>query len=275
VSQILRIAWVPPSSLDEGNARVDLSSQALYPERVSFFGELYLRSTQPFLSPEITAREVAYLERCFTGLALPGPVVDLGCGHGRHAAPLNTSGALAGRVVGMELDTYSLSHRAPGFPAVQGDLRALPFQSGSLAGAYAWYSTLFAFSEMEHRVILREVARCLRPGALLVLHTVPCERLSEQPDAVFQRTLPDGSLLEEESHYDPDTGTDHGRRRLTLPDGRVLSGVYTIRYYPLAELAQLLESTGLAAKWVHGGLEGEPLSSTATDLIVGAELRHG
>jgi SAM-dependent methyltransferase len=242
---------------------------------VSFFGELYLRSTRPFLSPEITAREVACLERCFTGLTLPGPVVDLGCGHGRHAAPLNASGPLAGRVVGLELDAYSLAHRAPGFPAVRGDLRALPFQTASLAGAYAWYSTLFAFSEMEHRVILQEVARCLKPGALLVFQTVPSERLLEQPGAAFQRTLPDGSVLEEESRFDPETGMDHGRRRLSLPDGRVLSGVYTIRYYPLAELTQLLESTGFSTKWVHGSLEGEPPSSASTDLIVGAELRHG
>jgi SAM-dependent methyltransferase len=242
---------------------------------VSFFGELYLRSTRPLLSPEITAREVAYLQRCFTGLAPRGPVVDLGCGHGRHAAPLNTSGPLAGRVVGLELDRYSLAQRLPGFPAVRGDLRALPFQRGSLAGAYAWYSTLFAFSETEHRVILREIARCLQPGALLVFQTVPYERLSEQPAAAFQHTLPDGTVLEEQSRFDPETGIDHGQRRLTFPDGRVLSGVYTIRYYPLAELTQLLEATGLSTKWMHGSLEGEPLSSTSTDLIVGAELRHG
>jgi SAM-dependent methyltransferase len=242
---------------------------------VSFFGELYLRSTQPFLSPEVTAREVAYLERCFAGLALPGPVADLGCGHGRHAAALNTQGPLKGRVVGLELDAYSLAHRLPGFPAIQGDLRALPFEPGSLAGAYAWYSTLFAFSETEHRVILQELARCLRPGGLLVFQTVPYERLCEQPGASFQQALPDGSLLEEHSQFEPSTGLDHGRRRLTLPEGRVLSGVYSIRYYPLAELTQLLEATGLMPRWVHGSLEGEPLSSTSTDLIVGAERRHG
>lgn len=242
---------------------------------MSFFGELYLRSTLPFLASEVTTREVAYLERCFTGLPPSGPVVDLGCGHGRHAASLNTTGPLAGRVLGLELDAYSLSQRAPGFPAVRGDLRALPFQTGSLAGAYAWYSTLFAFSDTEHRVILQEVARCLKPGGLLVFQTVPYERVREQPSASFQQTLPDGSRLHEESRFDPDTGRDYGRRRLTLTDGRVLSGVYSIRYYPLAELVQLLESTGLSPQWVHGGLAGEPLASASTDLIVGAEKRHG
>jgi SAM-dependent methyltransferase len=242
---------------------------------VSFFGELYLRSTLPFLSEETTAREVAYLARSFQDLTVPGPVVDLGCGHGRHAARLNTRGPLAGRVLGLELDALSLQERLPGFPAVRADLRALPFRTGSLAGAYAWYSTLFVFSDEEHVALLREVARCLRPGGRLVLHTVPYERLAAQPEASFRTRLPDGSLLEEESRFDALRGRDEASRRLTLPDGRVLSGGYAIRYYPLADLTQLLESTGFSMRWVHGGLEGEQPAGTSTDLIVGAELRHG
>lgn len=242
---------------------------------MSFFGELYLRSTLPFLSEETTAREVAYLARSFQELQVPGPVVDLGCGHGRHAARLNTRGPLAGRVIGLELDALSLQERLPGFPAVRADLRALPFRTGSLAGAYAWYSTLFVFSDEEHVALLREVARCLRPGGRLVLHTVPYERLAAQPEASFRTRLPDGSLLEEESRFDAPRGRDEASRRLTLPDGRVLSGDYSIRYYPLADLAQLLESTGFSMRWVHGGLEGGQPAGTSTDLIVGAELRHG
>jgi SAM-dependent methyltransferase len=242
---------------------------------VSFFGELYLRSTRPLLSSEVTAREVAYLARVFQSLALPGPVVDLGCGHGRHASRLNTQGPLQGRVIGLELDPLSLAEREPGFPALRGDLRALPFRTGTLAGAYAWYSTLFAFTDAEHEQVLREVARCLRPGGLLVFQTVPWERLAAHPSAAFEQALPNGSVLKEESHFDASTGRDTGRRTLRLPGGRVLSGTYAIRYYPLAELTQLLEATGFSIVWVHGGLEGEPPSSDSTDLIVGAELRHG
>ncbi|QRO02293.1 class I SAM-dependent methyltransferase [Archangium violaceum] len=242
---------------------------------MSFFGELYLRSTLPFLSEETTAKEVAYLARSFQDLTVPGPVVDLGCGHGRHASRLNTAGPLAGRIIGLELDALSLAERLPGFPAVRADLRSLPFGTGSLAGAYAWYSTLFVFSDEEHVELLREVARSLRPGGRLVLHTVPYERLASQPEASFSTYLPDGSLLEEESRFDAARSRDQGSRRLTLPDGRVLSGQYAIRYYPLADLIQLLEFTGFSIRWVHGGLEGEQPSAASTDLIVGAELRHG
>ncbi|MBZ4422054.1 class I SAM-dependent methyltransferase [Myxococcus sp. RHSTA-1-4] len=242
---------------------------------MSFFGELYLRSTLPFLSEAVTAREAEYLARAFADVPGPAPIVDLGCGHGRHASRLNASGPLAGRIIGLELDALSLSMRRPGFPAVQGDLRALPFRPASLAGAYAWYSTLFAFTDEEHVHILREVARVLRPGGRLVFQTVPYERLAESPGAAFQQTLPDGSVLEEQSRFDPVTGRDEGRRTLTLPTGRRLTASYSIRYYPLAELRRLLESTGFSIAWVHGGLEGESPARQSTDLIVGAGLQHG
>lgn len=241
---------------------------------MSFFGELYLRSTRPFLSEEVTAGEVACLTRAFADLTVPGPVVDLGCGHGRHAASLHARGPLAGRILGLELDTLSLAERLPGFPVVRADLRALPFRPGSLAGAYAWYSTLFVFSDEEHAALLRGLARCLRPGGRLVFHTVPYERLASQPEASFSTRLPDGSVLEETSHFEASRGRDEGHRRLTTPEGRVLSGRYAIRYYPLADLTHLLDATGYSVRWVHGGLAGEPLESTSTDLIVGAERRH-
>ena len=245
------------------------------PADSGFFGELYLRSTRPFLSAETTAREVACLRRAFASLAVPGPVVDLGCGHGRHAAPLNATGPLAGRVLGLELDALSLQERLPGFPAVRADLRALPFASRSLAGAYTWYSTLFVFSDAEHVSLLQGLARCLQPGGRLVLHTVPHERIASQGDASFRTQLPDGSVLFEESRFDAVRGRDLGHRRLTLPDGRTLSGRYAIRYYPRAELTQLLEFTGFSVDWLHGGLEGEPLSEASLDLIVGATRRGG
>ncbi|WP_426752183.1 class I SAM-dependent methyltransferase [Myxococcus sp. Y35] len=242
---------------------------------MSFFGELYLRSTLPFLSEAVTAREVDFLARAFADVPGPAPVVDLGCGHGRHAARLNGAGPLAGRVIGLELDALSLAVRRPGFPVVQGDLRALPFREASFAGAYAWYSTLAAFTDAEHVHILREVARVLRPGGRWVFQTVPYERLAASPRAAFQRTLPDGSVLEEVSHFDTRTGRDEGLRTLTTPEGRCLRASYSLRYYPLADWVRLLESTGFSVAWVHGGLDGEPLGPQSTDLIVGAERRHG
>lgn len=247
-----------------------MSSQA-----TGFFGELYLRSTLPFLSEEVTAREVACLARLLgggPGAGPPGPILDLGCGHGRHAAPL--SRALRRAVLGLERDPLSLSLRREPFPAVRGDFHRLPFRTASAGGAFAWYSTLLILEDdAAHLRLLQEVARVLRPGAPLCLHTVPYERLAAAPAARFERRLPDGSVVEEESAFDPRTGVERGHRRLHLPDGRVLSGTYTIRYYPLPQLEDLLWRSGFKLTAAHGGLDGEPCTPGAVDLIVGAMRR--
>ena len=240
----------------------------------SFFGELYLRTTRPFLGGEVSDTEAGYLAQVFAAHPPNGPIVDLGCGHGRHAARLQGRMPEGQPVIGIDLDALSLAEREGVFPAVQGDLRALPFQNACLGGALAWYSTLFVFDDPVQKQILSEVARCLKPGALLVCQTSPLERLEQHPTSTFEGPLPDGSTLHEQNRFDPETQRDVGTRQLTMPDGRVLSAQYFIRYYRVPELAQLLESAGFSVRFVHGGLGGEPVTADSADLIVGAE-RNG
>jgi len=238
----------------------------------TLYGELYLRSTLPFLSKEVAAREVECLARLFSAHGGPtGPVLDLGCGHGRHAG---LAAALGRTVIGVELDARSLRLRPAGFPAMRADFRRLPVRSGAAGGAFGWYSTLFALGDdAAIAALLEEIARALRPGALLVAHTVPYERLAARPTARFQTDLPDGSRLEEESEFDPRTGVDRGRRKLTLAGGHVLQGEYAIRYYRLLELEEVLKAAGMQPVVAWGGLQGEPPSPGAADLIVGAIRR--
>lgn len=195
-------------------------------------------------------------------------MVDLGCGHGRHAALLARAGL---RVVGLDRDGASLAIRPAGLVAVRGDFRALPFGDGALTGAYAWYSTLFIHSDAQNAATLREVGRVLRPGARLVIHTVPFERMASAPEAHFETTLPDGTRVVEQSYFDASTGVDTGQRELVLPGGRVLCGRYSIRYYPLPDLLKLLWAAGLMLRWVHGDVDGRPLTAQSTDLILAAE----
>jgi len=238
---------------------------------VSFFGELYLRSTLPFLSEEVTGQEVDYLARAFKDCS--GLLGDIGCGHGRHAAGLAERGF---QVIGLELDPLSLKQRLGGFLAVRADFSALPLRAASLQGAYAWYSTLFIHEDdAVHLDLLRQLRRALRPGGRLVIHTVPQERVAAIPSAHFSTQLPDGSLLTEESRFDASSGRDRGGRCMTLPDGRVLSAGYAIRYYRLPEFERLLEAAGLAIRWVHGDLMGGLVGPASTDLIIGAECADG
>ncbi len=237
-----------------------------------FFGELYLRTTRPFLSNAVTEEEARYLARAFEALPVEGPIADLGCGHGRHAAALNP---LGGRpVIGFELEPLSLQERLPGFDAVRADLRRLPCADASLAGAFAWYSTLFGFPDEEIDQVLAEAARALKPGGRLVLHTVAPERARSAPPARFEQPLPEGGRVRERSHFDPRTQRDVGERELLTADGRTLRATFTIRSFRPEELRQVLDSQGFSLEWMHGGLDGSPLHSTSTDWIIGAGRTH-
>src|SRR5687767_13784101 len=98
-----------------------------------FFGELYLRTTRPLQTPEVTRREVDYLARALEPVAPLGPVLDVGSGHGRHVAGLRARGL---EVIGLELDPQSLSEREDDGPAIRADFRRLPLRPGALGAAY-------------------------------------------------------------------------------------------------------------------------------------------
>ena len=117
-----------------------------------------------------------------------------------------------------------------------------------------------------------------RPGALIappVSWSAMKRRTSlrASPRAGFEKWLPDGSRLIEESQFDAEAGIDRGRRELHTPDGRVLSATYAIRYYPLPSLTALLEASGFEVLWVHGGLDKSDLMPQSTDLIIGVGRR--
>jgi SAM-dependent methyltransferase len=234
----------------------------------AFFGELYLRSTRPFLDPKITAAEVDYLEAQFKAVTVPGPLLDFGCGHGRH---LDVGPRLGRTMVGMDRDALSLSEATRSAPVARGDFFHAPFKTGAFAGVWAWYNSIFTFEDEQIRALFAQLARLTRPGGLLIFHTLPREKIASDPPSEYAGELPDGSHLTENVRFNPANGRDEGRRTLRLPDGRVMAADYFIRYYFLHELEAMLEGVGFRTVFVHGGLDASPLSGTSADLILGAQ----
>lgn len=226
-----------------------------------FFGELYLRSTRPFLSEVLTAAEGRFLRA-----NLPeGRLLDLGCGHGRHLAQLPA--------FGIDRDPLSLAEAKELGPVVRGDFRALPYRAGVFAGAWCWYNSLGTFEDDQVPLILAEVARCVAPGGTLVIQGSHLDRAIAQPEAGFDGPLPDGSHLKERAVYNPQKRRDEITRQLQLPDGRLLEAPFFIRYYQQDEWRALLAEAGFEAQWWVGGLDGAPLNESSTDVIVGAKRR--
>ena len=124
---------------------------------------------------EDTQREASALwERL--RLAAGARVLDVGCGHGRHALALAQRGA---NVTGLDFSAHLLS-RARELAAaldlsvswIRGDMRALPIRDDSIPAATLFNAFGFFEADEENLHVLREVARVLVTGGRLALKVV-------------------------------------------------------------------------------------------------------
>jgi SAM-dependent methyltransferase len=257
----------------------------------AYYGDLYFDSAADLLTPALSTAEAGVIERLLR--LRPGDrVLDLACGHGRHAWPLAERGF---RVAGMERSADYLRRAVAGRPPLgsaaprgappprfagereapkwlRGDVRGLPLRDGAFDGAFSWYSSLFMFDDEVNARCLAGLARAVRPrGRVLVHHANPL-RLSLDPVDASKRVLADGSVVEEESRWDPAAGVDRCARRLVRPDGTVLAGTAELRYYSPPEWSPLATAAGLRLIQITttpfaGEVPGAELTSEAPDLI--------
>src|ERR1700730_16500159 len=131
-----------------------------------WFGEEYLELYSH--RDENEAKEqVAFFQR-HVG-ALPGHVLDLACGMGRHVTELTAAGYY---VVGCDLSSILLRTGRAEYgpmPVARADMRNLPFCTDSFAGLVSFFTSFGYFAtEQENMNVVREMARVLAPdGAFL------------------------------------------------------------------------------------------------------------
>lgn len=180
----------------------------------------------------------------------PGPVLDAGCGTGRHLAALLAAGVDAWGFDASS-DLLALAEQRPGLArrVRPGDMRHPPYPPGSFAAVLLFFTAFGYFTDAENGATLHALAALLRPGGGLLLDLPDPDRLRAQLVPVSERTLADGRRLVE-------------RRRLTGPrvekdvelitqDGAVRRWQESVRLYSEAELQELATAAGLrrAALW--------------------------
>lgn len=93
-------------------------------------------------------------------------VADVGCGTGRLASFLVTQG-LSPHGIDLSPEMIRVARRdTPGVLFELGDVRDLPFEDASIAGAVCWYSLMYLHSD-QRAAAYAELARVIRPGGYL------------------------------------------------------------------------------------------------------------
>ncbi|MDO9019686.1 MAG: methyltransferase domain-containing protein [Deltaproteobacteria bacterium] len=229
----------------------------------------YLHFLADTLRAEDTDAQVDFAVRAL-GLMPGAPVVDLGCGHGRHSIALARRGH---PVVGVDLveGFVTMAREAAareGLVAefVHGDLRSFTVAPPAFDGAVCLFDAFGWFDDDDQLRILRNVFAMLRPGARLLLDLRTREFVTRLAP-VSVTDAPGGDLMVDRHRFDLESGRLIDTRT-TVRDGRTRTVTFSVRVYAYTEIRLMLRAVGFEVERVYGGFDGAPLSALRPRTLV-------
>jgi SAM-dependent methyltransferase len=233
-----------------------------------YFGDVYFQSVADLLGPELSDAEAKLIGELLE-LEAGERVLDLACGHGRHAARVRRHFHV--EVVGLDRSAAYLA-KAAGIPRIRADVRALPLRP-VFDAVYSWYNALFMFDDATNVACLRGAAAAMKHGGRLLVHHTNPRAVAVRPVEHAERALSDGTRVEEASRFDVGTGVDALTRKLTRPSGYTVAATAHLRYYTPDEWIGLASRAGLRLSAVRGlswgreGLETTSPGPEVADLV--------
>jgi SAM-dependent methyltransferase len=223
-----------------------------------------------YADPDFLAAQLEFLESAFAGA--PGPLLDAGCGTGRHLVPLCKRGY---RVVGVDVSPAmlgvaraGLSEARLGGALVRGDLRALPF--GPVFGGVLCLDSPLALilADADLAAALAVLHRSLHPGGVLIAEVFDyVGTLGSEPTAPWTSSFPAprGQIVVRESHrFDRTTGIWEMTQEFSVRRGarrRSFAITHRLRMRSADAYAAALEATGFRVDELLAFYPGAPAES--------------
>ena len=244
-----------------------------------FFNEDYPKIYSERLSQDATERETAFAVRAL-GLQEGARVLDLACGHGRHAIALAQRGMV---VTGQDLNEDYLRRAREDavregveIETVHGDMRDIPFTDEFDAVINMFTAFGYFDSEDEDGRVLQAVANALKTGGKLLLDTINREWVLSNYVQNDWHTDDDGNTFLEHREFDLVTGRNRVTFSIVTADGtRRESPGHDVRLYTLTELVRLLDAAGLRLSAAYGDYDGAPYGINTPRLIIVATKGGG
>ena len=219
-----------------------------------YFGPDYLRIYR--LADTAAQRE--FLRRELAELA-PARVLDLPCGHGRHAVPLRSLGL---RMVGLDLSLpflevaqRSAAEEGVALPLVRGDMRWFPFADQSFDAAICMFNSLGYFERVEDNpLVLAEFARVLNPGVRFILDLANIEHVRIQPTSSSWNK--DGAHVRTEYLWHEDSKRAETIRHVTFDEGRTEVYRSLVRLFEADEIESIVRQAGFTIERQQGSYDG-------------------
>lgn len=220
------------------------------------------------LTPERTQAEVAGLVRELS-LDSPRDILDLACGFGRHAIALAARGH---RVTGVDkyerfLEIARQEAHERNLPAefIQDDMRSIQFEQ-KFDHVLLLFSSFGYFVDEENQLVLKNIARALKPGGSVVIEIPNRDSLiiNFQPIVITEKGQ---DLMIDRCRFDHFTSRWYNRR-IVIREGIRKDKPFFIRVYNSGEIKQLISSAGMQLVNIYAGYEAEPLSESSTRMVI-------
>jgi len=219
------------------------------------------------------------VHKVFDPSVLAGPVLDCGCGHGRHARRLADHGI---PTVGLDLsaariaEASALAHHRLSF--IQGDARILStvFPPAHFRAVLSLFTSFgYLNSPAADALVLQEIHTVLQPSGLFLLDYLHAEhvRAGWVPYETIERTDLEGCRWSfEVRRSEADGGFV---KAISIQRDGVSAGEFTefVRAYTPSELQSLLEQNGFEPAHLWGDYDLGPFSAGSPRCIIAAIKR--
>ena len=245
----------------------------------NFEVEDYMFFYGDYLNPQHSDQET-YAIANMLAMTSPMRVLDLACGFGRIA---NRMARLGHDVTGIEYlpgflniaraeaDQWKLLHRGGRYHGGgrveyrQGDMRELD-ASGEFDRVLMVFNSFGYFSDEENLLVLRNIARALKPGGMLGFDVAHRDGVLNDfhPHYVSEK---DGAMLINRFSFDVLTGRLRNDR-VVIRDGVRKDKPFSVRLYSATEMRNLLREAGLVMDSVYEEWDGSDLRMDSPSMVV-------
>jgi len=213
-----------------------------------WFGPLYDEIYANRDSAEARVQVESLLGRTGTG---PLPVLDAGCGAGRHLRILREHGCKA---VGLDLSSHLLAQARHAGPVALADLRSPPFRPGSM-GMVAAFFTVFGYLDTreDDLGLFTALTALVAPGGYFYLDLPDPLQVRESLVARDERTLPGLNVVQERWIED---GKVFKSIRVLGADGQAEQYLERVRLWESEDIEAEAERRGLEPVARFGHADG-------------------
>ncbi len=220
-------------------------------------------------------------------------ILDLACGHGRHALELAKRGFT--NVTGLDYSEAALDHaraeaksRSLALELTKGDMRTLEFNQ-QFRAIYNMHNSMFYWDDTTHSTILQGVFRALQPNGKFLLEVYNrdakvLERYLEQHWFFgrwksLKRYL---SLVKRynnlyiitTSKFDVYQGVMYGTKTIRAFGKTLQTDAFMVRLYTLSELKTMLLANGFIVEKIVSSPDGGTFQLSSPRLIIIARKGH-